>query len=110
MEDIKIKFGERIRKLRNEIGISQEELSFRSGISQTYVGQLERGLKNPSLEIIEKIANGFDVDLSFLFYNLNNNKDGHSEVFEQISALLKPMSDEKLKNISQIIRIVNKCE
>lgn len=51
-EDIRIRFGNLLRAKRQEIGISQEELAFRSGLHRTYVGSVERGERNLSLENI----------------------------------------------------------
>ena len=53
--------------LRNVKGISQEELAFRCGLSKNYISDVERGTRNVSLKSIEKIANGFAVNLKELF-------------------------------------------
>ena len=53
--------------LRNVKGISQEELAFRCGVSKNYISDVERGTRNVSLKSIEKIANGFAVNLKELF-------------------------------------------
>jgi transcriptional regulator with XRE-family HTH domain len=49
-------FGTVLRTLRQEVGISQEELAHRADLHRTYVSQLERGLKSPSLGAIEALA------------------------------------------------------
>ena len=59
--DIVKKFGEKVRKLREEKGLSQEELAFRAGVHRTYIGMIERGEKNITLRNIEKIANALEV-------------------------------------------------
>lgn len=51
-EAIRVEFGKRLRAQRNSLGISQEELAFRSGLHRTYVGSVERGERNLSLENI----------------------------------------------------------
>lgn len=55
-EAIRIGFGELLRKKRQALGISQEELAFRSGLHRTYVGSVERGERNLSLENIYVFA------------------------------------------------------
>lgn len=45
-------FGEELRKLREEKGLSQEKLGFESGYHRTYISQLERGQKSPSLKTL----------------------------------------------------------
>ena len=62
-----MKFGKRISSLRMEKGITQEELSFRSGLNRTYVGEIERGEKNASVVTIDKLAKGLNVRLKELF-------------------------------------------
>lgn len=47
--------------------ITQEELSFRSGLHRNYISDTERGTRNISLEAIEKIAKGLDVEIADLF-------------------------------------------
>lgn len=62
--------GKRVRALRNEKGISQETLAERSSLHRTYVGGVERGLRNPSLKSLDRIAKGLGVRLSDLFVGL----------------------------------------
>ncbi len=67
MENIKQKFGDRIRKLRLEKRLSQENLAFESNMHRTYLSSIERGERNPALKNIEAIANALGVTLSELF-------------------------------------------
>lgn len=61
------KFGNRLLELRKERGWSQEELGFKSGLHRTYVGSIERGEQNVSLDNIWKLATTFKLTLSELF-------------------------------------------
>lgn len=54
-------FGKTIAELRRKLRISQEELAGRAGVHWTYVGQIERGLKSPTLGTIFKLAEGLDI-------------------------------------------------
>ncbi len=67
MINIKERFGERVRKLRQSKGLSQEELAFKAGMHRTYLGGIERGERNPSLRNIAAIAKALGVTLSELF-------------------------------------------
>ena len=67
MKNIKQKLGDRIRKLRLEKRLSQENLAFESNMHRTYLSSIERGGRNPSLKNIEAIANALGVTLSELF-------------------------------------------
>lgn len=61
------KFGDRVRMLRLEKGLSQEELAFKADIHRTYVGMIERAEKNITLQNIEKLAVALEIRLTDLF-------------------------------------------
>ena len=54
-------FGDEVVRLRRRLGISQEELAFRAEVHRTYISQLERGLKSPTLSVILKLAHALKV-------------------------------------------------
>jgi transcriptional regulator with XRE-family HTH domain len=60
-KSIIIAFGLKVRALRKEKGLSQEELSFKADLHRTYIGMIERAEKNITLSNIEKIAKALDV-------------------------------------------------
>lgn len=64
---IEVKVGRRIKELRNKLGISQEELGFRSGVHRTYIASLEVGKRNVSISTLEKIVIALNVSLSEFF-------------------------------------------
>ncbi len=66
-KEILIKFGDKVRVLRKERGLSQENLSFKADLHRTYIGMIERAEKNITLVNIEKIANALNVDIKELF-------------------------------------------
>jgi transcriptional regulator with XRE-family HTH domain len=59
-------FGKRIRQLRTERNLSQEELSFLTGFHRTYIGMVERGERNISLSNIGVFARAFEMPISKL--------------------------------------------
>lgn len=56
-----------IKSTRSALGISQEELAARAGLHRTYVSDLERGARNPSLESVAKLADALELSLPMLF-------------------------------------------
>lgn len=66
MVNIKKVLGLNIRRKRREINISQEKLAERSGLHRTYVGAIERGERNVSLENMQRIAKALDLQVSEL--------------------------------------------
>lgn len=67
MADIKSKFGAKVRKLRQAKGLSQEAFADICALHRTYVGAIERGERNVSLENIEKIAKALGLSIASLF-------------------------------------------
>ncbi len=61
--------GERIRKLRKRLGLTQKEFAGRvvGKVDYTYIGRMERGEQYPSLKMLEKIGKAFGVPLSYFF-------------------------------------------
>lgn len=70
MSDITKILGQRIRNYRTSNGLSQEKLAELSGCHPTYIGQIERGEKNATIESISKISAALNVSLSTLFEKL----------------------------------------
>lgn len=62
-----IRFGQKVQSLRKDLGISQEELAFRSGLHRTYIGMIERAERNITLVNIKKIADALNVNIKDLF-------------------------------------------
>ncbi len=68
-KEILIKFGENVRDIRKEKGLSQEQLAFKADLHRTYIGMIERAEKNITLVNIEKIANALTISINDLFNN-----------------------------------------
>ena len=66
MEDIKIRFGRRLRELRLEKGWSQETLANLADIDRTYIPGIESGKRNLSIVVIEKLSFVFKMEISDL--------------------------------------------
>jgi transcriptional regulator with XRE-family HTH domain len=65
--DIKTAIGERIKQLRNEKGLSQEEFAHRAEIDRTYVARLESGKRNVTLIALKKVLKALDTDYRKFF-------------------------------------------
>ena len=72
--NIKQDFGKKIRLLRQACNFSQEELAFRCQMDRSYLGKIERGCSNPSLEAIAVLANNLGVAVWRLFEPIDNQK------------------------------------
>ncbi len=67
MASLKVRFGRAVRALREEADHSQESFADAIGVHRTYMGTLERGRGNPSLDVIAKIARGLGISIAQLF-------------------------------------------
>ena len=59
--DIRARLGANVRRLRSEKGWSQEDYADRAGIHRTYVSDMERGRRNPTVTVVEKLAKPLGV-------------------------------------------------
>lgn len=67
---IRHKFGERLRELRELRNLSQAAMALRFRMDRSFISDLERGRKEPRLEMLEKIARGFRMSISELLIGL----------------------------------------
>lgn len=64
--DVMVRFGKRLRTVREKVGISQEKLAELAGLHRTYVSTVERGLRNISIVNIERLASALGVTMAKL--------------------------------------------
>jgi transcriptional regulator with XRE-family HTH domain len=92
VKDIKDLVGKRIRALRKEKGLSQEELGDLADLHHTYIGAVERGERNCSIDSLSKIAKGLNVNVVDLFVTATRDK---------------PQDINKIK--ASVIKDIEKC-
>ncbi|MBJ7223894.1 MULTISPECIES: helix-turn-helix domain-containing protein [unclassified Brenneria] len=66
-KNITVRFGQRVKTLRLQAGLSQEAFADKCGLDRTYISGIERGVRNPTLEVIGVIADGLGINLKTLF-------------------------------------------
>ena len=95
--------GRRIRTLRKSKNLTQEQLGVNSGINYKHLGAIERGDENPSLSILEKIADGLGVEILELF-RFQHEETDPAKLRKMIADLAK---DEKVERLQLILKIIN---
>lgn len=70
MQPLRVKFGHRVRELRRETGLSQEEFAERCGFARTYMSRIETGGANPSLDAVQTLASALGTPVGELFKGL----------------------------------------
>ena len=95
--------GDRLRLYRNRAGLSQEVLAEKSGLHSTYIGQLERGEKNATLESIEKVARALELPFEILFENIIVG-DTKNMIATECYEMLTALSENEQKAILELIK------
>ena len=90
--------GEAIKHLRKQRDIKQMEFCKMVGITQPYLSQVEKGHKKPSLEVLEDIANAFNVPLPILFWFTVEESDV-DEIKIEAYRILKPTIDTMISTV-----------
>jgi len=109
MSDIKKQFGARLRSLRTGKGLTLEDLADpdRSGLHSTYIGSVERGERNVSLEAIEKLAQGLQVELFELFIlNKENIGEDIEELLKDVRIQIASLNKQERKFLLGLTRTI----
>ena len=103
MSEIAKLVGQRIRNYRMGQALSQEKLAEMAGCHPTYIGQLERGEKNATLESVEKIASALNISLSKLFEKMGRQEDGTRDIPSECYDFLSAKSKEEQEQLYRIL-------
>jgi len=110
MKDFKRLVGEQIRNIRKAKGYTQESLADKSGLSFTYISDIERGTRNISLDSLEKIIQALDIRPAELFDfpddSANNYGDFNDKrlLIESLKSLLMERRVEEIQFIHKVAR------
>jgi len=103
MSEIAKILGQRIRSYRTSLGLSQEKLAELAGCHHTYIGQLERGEKNATIESIEKISSALNVSLSKLFEKLGGGNSSENTIPLECYEFLSSKTKEEQEHLYRIL-------
>lgn len=97
--------GEKIRMLRQERGLSQERLAFKAGMNTSYIGQVERAEKSPTIDTIEKITLALDITIEEIFrMERVNSQKPEKTVIEKIMFQLDDRTEMEQEAIYQLVK------
>ena len=103
MKNLSKTIGERIRNYRRREGLNQEQLAERCDLHATYIGQLERGEKNATLESIEKIVKGLNISFETLFEKIQVG-ELKNDVASKCYSLIDTLSEKEQVVIYELIQ------
>ena len=96
--------GQRIHELRTSRKLSQEQLALRSNITTTYLGLIERNLKNPTLKVVEQLCDALNVSLADFFSETHSNFSELDTYSLQILSQISDCNEEEKKIILRMIK------
>ena len=101
------RIGKKIREHRKKAGLSLESLALSAEITPNFLGDVERGVKKPSVDTLESILTVLGLTFSE-FFNFESEIKSNNEQLElkKIISSLRRLSDEELKTINSIIKQV----
>ncbi|MDQ6422345.1 helix-turn-helix transcriptional regulator [Paenibacillus sp. LHD-117] len=106
MSDIGRKIGENIRLVRKSKGLSQEQLALRAEINASYMGQVERGEKNPTIDVLGKIASALQTPLEQLVHVGGTTRFEGGESGSYSDKIVSQMTGLNLKEQEAVYRFV----
>jgi transcriptional regulator with XRE-family HTH domain len=110
--ELQKEIGQKIKMLRTEKKLSMRELGEKVGVSHAHISKLEKGINGPSVDLLEKIAHYFNIDMSHFFTenekDLINERDLSLESLKENYNLEidgKPATDEEIEEMIKHIKL-----
>lgn len=100
--------GKRIRFFREQDGLTQAELAEKTGLSDNFIGLIERGIKHPTLETLNKIAEALEVRLGEFFQPMTNRPEDAEGASKELKRLLSKRNFKDAKLLLAIYKAI--CE
>ena len=100
-------FGNHVRALRKARGLSQEQLGERANVNGKYLGELERGIGNPSLEVLVRLADALEIDLSTLVGD-ELARMAPQDVRAEIATSVAAMGDDAARDLARMLRLARR--
>jgi putative transcriptional regulator len=99
--NLKKTFGQRLRELRDAKGLTQEELGRQVGIDYKHLGAIERGIKAPSFEVVDRLARALRVEHYKLFLPVNTSSH---DIESDLQAVIADLGTERRTRIQRFFQ------
>jgi transcriptional regulator with XRE-family HTH domain len=111
MEKFLSVFGKRIKEERKNLGLTQNELAEKAGITDNYLSYIEAGKKSASLTTIKHIADALHVHISKLFQDITSHDSSKDDyIVRQIQYLVQDKDSSTKKLILNVSKIIAKSQ
>ena len=98
------RLGSRIRSLREGHGLTQRELAEKAGLSEKYLGEVERGICNITLECLNKLADAFDIPVTALLEN--DHEQGREELVAAITRMAHDLGERDARTVYRMMALL----
>lgn len=95
--------GQRIRELREKMGLTQESLAARASLNKSYISLIENGKANLTIQTLNTISNALGIKVHTLF----EFEDDHAYTLGYVMTLLNRLPPERLELVGRIIEVIN---
>lgn len=115
--DLQKEIGQKINKLRVDKKLSMRELGEKIGVSHAHISKLEKGINGPSVDLLEKIAQYFNIDISY-FFSKEEFTEAEQDIIQEQDLSLeslkekynleidgKPASEEEIEEMIKHIKL-----
>ncbi|MDQ0659481.1 helix-turn-helix domain-containing protein [Paenibacillus sp. W2I17] len=103
MSELRQLIGTRIRAMRNAKGLTQQKLADIAGLDYRYIGALERGERNFSIDTLEKVLLALNVEISELMLSSGEDHDGvRQKAIDDFLLVLSRLSDDKVQAFQKL--------
>lgn len=97
----KVELGKKLREARNNAGLTQEALAEKAEIGVMYLGEIERGVKMPSLRIFIKIIDALDISLDYILRDVL--PSGKEYVLDDVTEKLSKLTPQQRKGAVEVL-------
>ena len=105
MKSVNAEIGNRIRLYRQRSKLSQERLALNAGITVSFLGDIERGVKKPSIESLEKLLGALDVTfIEFFDYELEIKPYRDHSALEKLNLLLRNRENDEVEMVFDVVK------
>ncbi|APO43049.1 transcriptional regulator [Paenibacillus xylanexedens] len=109
MSELRQLIGTRIRAMRNAKGLTQQKLADIAGLDYRYIGALERGERNFSIDTLEKVLIALDINLSELMISSDIQKeDLRQKSIDEFITIINGLKDHQIEAIIKINQEISK--
>lgn len=104
--EIRYELGKCIRQYRSAKHLSQEKLAELAGLNTIYISEVERGVKNASIETIFKISQGLGINITDLFQNIDHHEHFENKWMNEMNAMMMELNKAEQAKIVAIVSAI----